>query len=97
LTNLFQLAKKVTNLFQMGVSNLFRLTQKVSFDEHIPIIVDELIPIKVDEPIPLDVSVLFSRPGYLYYIPPIKVYTYLGLPSTEVYLFHAQLLDLKVV
>jgi hypothetical protein len=62
LTNLLQLAKKVTNLFQMGVSNLFRLTQKVSFDELIPIGADELIPIRVDEPIPLDVSVLFSRP-----------------------------------
>jgi hypothetical protein len=62
LTNLFQLAKKVTNLFQMGVSNLFRLTQKVSFDELIPIGVDELIPIGVDDLIPMDVSNLFSRP-----------------------------------
>jgi hypothetical protein len=63
LTNLFQLAKKVTNLFQMGVSNLFRLTQNASFDELIPIGVDELIPIGVDELIPMDVSDLFSRPG----------------------------------
>jgi hypothetical protein len=46
----------------MGVSNLFRLTQKVSFDELIPIRVDELIPIGVDELIPMDVSDLFSRP-----------------------------------
>jgi hypothetical protein len=46
----------------MGVSNLFRLTQKVSFDELIPIRVDELIPIEVDELIPMDVSDLFSRP-----------------------------------
>jgi hypothetical protein len=54
----------------MGVSNYFRLTQKASFDELIPIGVDELIPIGVDELIPigvdelipLDVSDLFSRP-----------------------------------
>jgi hypothetical protein len=62
LTNLFQLPKKVTNLFQMGVSNLFRLPQKASFDELIPIGVDELIPIGVDELIPMAVSDLFSRP-----------------------------------
>jgi hypothetical protein len=48
----------------MGVSNLFRLPQKWSFDELIPIVVDELIPIGVDELIPLDVSDLFSRPLY---------------------------------
>jgi hypothetical protein len=46
----------------MGVSNLFRLNKKASFDELIPIIVDELIPIRVDELIPMDVSDLFSRP-----------------------------------
>jgi hypothetical protein len=46
----------------MGVSNLFRLPQKWSFDELIPIGVDELIPIGVDELIPMDVSDLFSRP-----------------------------------
>jgi hypothetical protein len=41
---------------------LFRLPQKASFDELIPIGVDELIPIGVDELIPMDVSDLFSRP-----------------------------------
>jgi hypothetical protein len=46
----------------MGVSNLFRLPQKVSFDELIPIGVDDLIPIGVDELIPMDVSDLISRP-----------------------------------
>jgi hypothetical protein len=64
LTNLFQLAKKVTNLFQMGVSNLFRLHKNASFDELIPIGVDEPIPIGVDELIPIDVSDLFSRPEF---------------------------------
>jgi hypothetical protein len=59
----------------MGVSNLFRLPQKASFDELIPIGVDELIPIGVDELIPIgvdelipmDVSDLFSRPLSIYF------------------------------
>jgi hypothetical protein len=63
VTNLFQLAKKVTNLFQMGVSNQFQLTQNACFDELIPNGGDELIPIGVDELIPMDVSDLFSRPN----------------------------------